>query len=183
MRIDLHDAFYLSELRDGDQPALVEHLNDKKTADRLMRIPYPYTMADADHWVRHCEEGAKERGRPHHFACRRHDGYLVGGVGFQMNRPVTSAHRAELGYWIAKEYRNRGLATAAARALIAHGFGELGLRRIEATVSLLNRASHRVLEKAGLQREGVLAGYHLKEGELIDVYLFAILAQVEPSPP
>ncbi len=175
MRIELYDGFHLTEVREGDQPALVEHFSDKRTSDRLLRIPYPYTPGDADKWVRHCVGAGGESRLPHQFACRQPDGYLVGGTGLQLNLPPTSAHRAELGYWIAKHYRGRGLATGAARAMVDYGFRRLELKRIEATVNLRNFASHRVLEKAGLHREARLAGYYLKHGKLIDVYLYAVL--------
>lgn len=177
MRFDLHDDFYLDEVREGDQPALIEHFSDKKTCERLLRIPYPYTQNDADAWVRHCEETTLGNRLPHQFACRRADGYLIGGAGLMLNTTPASSHRAELGYWIAADFRGRGLATMAARALIEYGFRGLSLKRIEATSSLYNLASVRVLEKAGLKREGLLTAYHTRNHELIDVYLYAIVAQ------
>ena len=59
--------------------------------------------------------------------------------------------------------------------MVAYGFEELSLKRIEATASSLNLASHRVLEKAGFTREGFLAAFYLKDGVLIDVYMFSLL--------
>jgi ribosomal-protein-alanine N-acetyltransferase len=153
MRIELHDGFYLSPVQEGDQDAYLEHFRDKETTDRLLKIPFPYTRAD---------------------------GFLVGGVGLMLHSG-TSQHRAELGYWMARDHRGRGVATAGARAMVRYAFGDLGLRRIEATSSPHNLASHCVLEKAGFQREGLLASYHIKDGVLLDVILFAILASAPPS--
>jgi RimJ/RimL family protein N-acetyltransferase len=172
MHIDLHDGFHLSPVRDGDQPAYVEHLSDKETTDLLLKIPYPYTAEHAEFWVRFRLEAALKESRLSHFALRRPDGFLIGGIGLEMNTG-TAAHRAELGYWIAKNYRCRGLATAAVGAMVRYAFHELGLKRIEATSFSHNLASHRVLEKAGFVREGFLAAYHLKNGILIDAYMFS----------
>ena len=56
---------------------------------------------------------------------------------------------------------------------------EGGLKRIEATVFAHNSASQRVLERAGLAREGTLFGWHYKYGRLIDAVMFAIVAPPE----
>lgn len=61
----------------------------------------------------------------------------------------------ELGYVIGPSSRwGHGRATVAAIRAIDHGFEELGLRRIWAEAVAANRASVRVLEKAGLNRIG-----------------------------
>ena len=177
MHIDLHDGFHISEVRDGDQAAYVTHFLDRSLTDALLRIPYPYTEKDAEFWVRHCAELEVKKGHPQHFAFRRGDGHLIGGIGLVVGSG-TSAHRAELGYWLVKDYRGLGLATVGAQAICRFGFGKLGLKRIEATVEAHNTRSQQVLERAGFTREGFLKGYHIKDGNLIDVYLFSILAPV-----
>lgn len=182
MRFDLHDGFHLSPVRDGDQAAYVEHFLDKDLTDRLLRIPFPYKQEDAEFWVRFCTDHELKSCRPHHFAFRRSDGFLVGGIGLEVGKG-TAQHRAELGYWLAKDYRGRGLAAAGTQAIVGFGFAELGLKRIEATASAHNPQSQQVLEKAGFTREGFLAKYHIKDGKLIDVYLYSILEPASASPP
>ncbi|MCE0498456.1 MAG: GNAT family N-acetyltransferase [Methylacidiphilales bacterium] len=177
MRIDLQEGFYLDSVREGDQAAYVEHFQDRDTVDRLLKIPFPYTAKDAEDWVRHRLQVTATQTKETSFALRRPDGVLIGGIGFV---PSSSAHRAELGYWVARTYRGRGLATAAVKAVVAYGFQELGYRRIEATAFHQNQASFRVLEKAGFRREGLLRGYHMKNGRLIDVCMFS---RVEPGHP
>ncbi len=154
---------------------------DKSLTDDLLRIPYPYTEKDAEFWVRHCTNLESKIGRPHHFAFRRGDGFLIGGIGLFVGNN-TAAHRGELGYWLTKEYRGLGLATTGAQAIVRFGFAELGLKRIEATAAAHNVRSQQVLERAGFTREGFLQGYHLKDGNLIDVYLFSMLAPAPSSP-
>ena len=181
MRLDLHNGYYLSAVREGDQTAYVEHFLDKDLTDHLLRIPYPYRQEDAEFWVRYCTDLEQKSGRPNHFAFRRADGYVVGGIGLAVGKGPSS-HRAELGYWLIKNYRGLGLAAAGVEVIVRFGFEELGLQRIEATASTLNLASQQVLKKAGFTREGFLARYHLKEGVLIDVFLFSILAPTPASP-
>jgi ribosomal-protein-alanine N-acetyltransferase len=174
LRIDLHNGFYLDSVHDGDQAAYVEHFRDKDMTDRLLKVPFPYTDEDADKWVRYCLAAEFRQTHPHHFAFRRADGFLIGGIGLQFNSGF-DRHRAELGYWLARNYRGRGLASAAVRAVVLYGFHELGLFRIQATSFASNVESHRVLERTGFVREGFLAAFHMKDGVPIDAHMFAIL--------
>lgn len=57
----------------------------------------------------------------------------------------------ELGYRMLRSTWGGGLATEGARALVAKGFTELGLRRIWARTMAVNTGSRRVMEKAGLR--------------------------------
>jgi ribosomal-protein-alanine N-acetyltransferase len=173
-RFDLHDGFHLSPIRDGDQAAYLEHFRDKETTDHLLLVPYPYTEQDANAWVLTRLEAALEQPRETQFALRRHDGFLIGGIGFMLGKGV-SAHRGELGYWVAKDYRRRGLAAAAIEAIIAYAFRDVGLRRLQAWVFVHNAASQRVLERAGFRREGLLQGYHLKNEVLLDTIIYGLL--------
>jgi RimJ/RimL family protein N-acetyltransferase len=181
MRIDLqHRGFYLSPIQNGDQAAYVEHFRDKATTDNLLKIPYPYTEEDAEAWVKSRLEAALKQPQETSFALRRIDGFLIGGIGLVLNSGAAE-HRAELGYWVAKDYRGRGLATAAIRAMVQYAFQSLGLKRVEALAFSHNLISHRVLEKAGFKREGLLEGYHLKNGALQDACIYAVV-RTEISP-
>jgi RimJ/RimL family protein N-acetyltransferase len=60
----------------------------------------------------------------------------------------------ELGCRLKRSAWGRGYATEMARALVCHGFATLGVPRITATALAANRASVRVLEKAGLRFHG-----------------------------
>jgi [ribosomal protein S5]-alanine N-acetyltransferase len=83
--------------------------------------------------------------------------------------------RAELGYMCARDWRGQGIVPEAVRALNAWAFATLELNRIQACHFPRNPASGRVLEKAGLQREGVLRGYILKNGVSEDVIMYGII--------
>lgn len=63
---------------------------------------------------------------------------------------------AEVGYILLPAYWKNGYASEILRALLAFGFGELGLHRIYGKCDELNLPSARVMEKCGLQYEGTL---------------------------
>jgi ribosomal-protein-alanine N-acetyltransferase len=59
-----------------------------------------------------------------------------------------------IGYWIDRNFANRGYTTQAVQLLSSYGFSELGLHRIEINVRPENAASCKVAEKAGFTFEG-----------------------------
>ena len=61
---------------------------------------------------------------------------------------------AELGYWIAKPYWNRGICTEALRLLIAYCREEKGFRTLWSDFFVDNPASGRVMEKCGFHDTG-----------------------------
>jgi RimJ/RimL family protein N-acetyltransferase len=174
MKIIVNEQIHLSEFQPSDQVACVEHLREKEIYDRTLRIPYPYTEADFQEWLKIVEKTTQEQGRSVHWAIRQEDGLLVGGCGFD-GVQVGKSHRAEIGYWLAKPFWGRGIMTAVVRRLCEFAIAEFGLVRITAQVFAHNPASARVLEKAGFQEEGYLRKHHLKDGHYFDARLFALV--------
>ena len=70
--------------------------------------------------------------------------------------PERNQWRCSLGYVLAKPYWDQGFMTEAVRAIIDMLFDQPGIFRVWAVVDEENSASARVLEKAGMKREGVL---------------------------
>lgn len=96
--------------------------------------------------------GSGERRRLFSFVARlSSDGAVIGSGS--LSRSASAI--ASLGLGVDESYAGRGLATEIALRLLAFGFGELKLHRIEAEVALENAACMRVLEKIGMLREGV----------------------------
>lgn len=175
MEIRVNEQVYLSELQPDDRPALVEHLNDKAIYDLTLRIPYPYTEAAAGQFLERVAAVSQQQGRPDAWAIRSADGRLIGGIGLHA-REAGQPHLAEIGYWLARPYWGRGIATAVVRRVCALAFEEYRLAKVIAHVFPLNAASARVLEKNGFEQEGYLKKHFVKDGQLLDARLFARLA-------
>ena len=71
------------------------------------------------------------------------------GVGFWGDDLET-----EIGWWLARQYWGRGLATEAARVALWDAFERAGLDRIISIARPANTASIRIMEKLGLKAEG-----------------------------
>lgn len=133
-----------------DAPALFQAIADEAIVRNLALAPWPYTLADAAAFL------TRERAA-HDVACLiflRTEGAprLVGGIGF--GRKPGDAE-PEFGYWIARAFWGRGLATEAGRALIANARDTLRLRRLDAGHFVDNPVSGRVLAKLGFRPTGV----------------------------
>lgn len=90
------------------------------------------------------------------------DRVLVGSGGFKAEPDAGGT--VEIGYEIASEYRNRGLATEAARGMIAYAFAHPEVTAVEAHTVAEPNPSSRVLEKVGMAYVRTL--YGTEDGDL-----------------
>jgi len=161
----------LRRWRKADCERLAELANNRKIWLNLRdRFPFPYTQADAEGWITHCET---EPGTQTQFAIEV-DSKVVGGVGLESLGDVNRIG-AEIGYWIGEPYWGRGIATAALVEASRRAFKEFPFERLQAMVYEWNPASMRVLEKAGYQFEGRLRRSIVKDGQVIDSLIYARL--------
>ena len=82
---------------------------------------------------------------------------------------------AEIGYELHPDYWERGLMGEALRAMLAYGFEQLGLHRIEANPLAGNDASQKLLEKLGFKLEGTLRQRHFFRGAYLDQLYYGLL--------
>ena len=80
-----------------------------------------------------------------------------------------------MGYALDQAYNGKGITTYAAKEVIKIAFNELGFHRVEAGVQPTNIGSIKVLEKAGMIREGLNRANVRINGEWKDHYLYAIV--------
>ncbi|CAN2177956.1 RimL Acetyltransferases, including N-acetylases of ribosomal proteins [Candidatus Nanopelagicaceae bacterium] len=137
-------------------------------------VPAAYTIDHAIDFV---------RSDPFSFAERREFRFVIDyGNGDDMKfAGVISLHTiniknhtAEIGYWLEKSMRGKGIGTIAAKMITDYGFRTLGLRRIDGLADVDNTASQKLLISAGYQKEGILRNKVTRDdGRQIDMALFA----------
>jgi [ribosomal protein S5]-alanine N-acetyltransferase len=151
--------------RADDLDALVVAIDDPEIGRWMPKIPHPYSPEAGAAYL------ARSAGREGRFAIvAAGDRTLLGGISLVPKR----WGRAEIGYWIRADARGRGLATRAL-VLVSRWGLERGFRRLQLHADVENPASHRVAEKAGFSREGVLRGWIEHDGRERDHVLFALL--------
>lgn len=99
-----------------------------------------------------------------------------GLIGSISGRPHPD-HGVEIGYALARSHWGQGFASEAARAVIDAFLGRDGVVRVWAYTDVANAASGRVLEKAGMVREGTLSRWgRCGAGEPVDCHVYAVTA-------
>ncbi len=159
------------ELSDAETLEIL--INDREIAANTRTIDYPYPKGEGAEWISHHPRLWIE-GKSAIFAiCDLGSGQLMGAVGLEVSEPN---QHAELGYWLGRDYWNRGFCTEAAQAVVKYGLTEMGLHKVHAHFLSRNPASGRVLEKIGMIQEGYLRGHVRKWGVFEDVVCYGILA-------
>jgi RimJ/RimL family protein N-acetyltransferase len=155
----------LEPVAEHHAPALQPLAADPEVVARTY-LPDPYPPDGALAWIR-ATNALREQGREDNFAILRPDGRPVGVIG--LTNIADGA--AELGYWIGRPYWGQGYVKAAAPHVIAHGFRSHGLQRLYATVLATNKASIRVLQRAGFRYEqSQRSDYYKWPGALVYTY-------------
>lgn len=165
------ERLILRPLENGDAARIQELAGEREIAANTLAIPHPYTIKDARWWIKDQRKFFARGERVDFVMTRKEDSILVGAIGLGIDR---ESRRGELGYWVGKPYWNLGYASEAARTVLRYGFEVLGLNRIQAWHFKRNPASGRVLEKAGMTREGCLRQHVLKWGVFEDQVAYGI---------
>ena len=164
------ENFRLREWKLTDIVSLVKHINNEKIWNNVRDgLPYPYTMLDADKYIRMVQAQPYVQ----YFAIEV-AGEAVGGVGIV---PLTDVERlsAEVGYWLGEDYWGRGITSEAVALLVDYVFRETGIIRLFASVYEYNPASMKVLEKVGFTRQAILRDAAIKNGRVIDMYYYDLI--------
>jgi ribosomal-protein-alanine N-acetyltransferase len=144
----------------------------REIADTTLNIPHPYPHGGAAQWIG-LHGAAWREGTSVTFAVESNEtGKLVGAISLTIKREFA---RGELGYWIAKDHWSTGYATEASEAILEFGFRTLGLHRIQAHHLVRNPASGRVMQKLGMQQEGIERDAVIKWGRHESIVLYSIL--------
>jgi [ribosomal protein S5]-alanine N-acetyltransferase len=165
------ERLLLRDFTEHDWPAVLAYQRDP----RYLRF-YPWTERteeDARAIVRRFLNWQQEQPRRRFQLAITLDGEVIGNVG--VRRIEAGSRVADIGYELAPALWGQGYATEAAQAILHWGFEELDLHRVGAHCIADNAASARVLEKVGMQREGVLREHEHFKGRWWDVLLFGLL--------
>jgi len=99
---------------------------------------------------------------------------LVGTINlFNMSRKNKNA---EIGFWLAKEYWNKGLSDQALKLMLNFGFNKLKLERIQWRVLDKNIPAQKLLERTGFKLEGKLRQKTFLNNQWFDDFIYGLLA-------
>ena len=135
------ERLVLKKLVDADKERLVSLIGDFRVSKTLSNVPYPYTLDDADEWLKIVDN---EEFNLNIFL----NDDLIGGIG------LTPAEDDfyELGYWLGVEYWGQGYATESVMELLNYAKSNTPCEKLKANAFKENVASAKVLEKNGFKR-------------------------------
>lgn len=143
-------------------PILMKHVYDPFTEEEArarfeMRL-LPWNK-DSEHWlsfsINHNETGEK-----------------LGSIGLKITNP--DAQIAEIGFMLIAASHGKGYGFEALSLIRDHAFNTLKLNKLVATCTVNNIGSYKLLEKAGLTREGHLKQNALIGGQYVDDYVYGL---------
>ncbi|KAK3190081.1 hypothetical protein Dsin_029642 [Dipteronia sinensis] len=100
-------------------------------------------------------------------------------IGFVSVKPGSDHQRCRgvMSYALGSKYWGQGITTVAVKLAAPFVFEEFpDMQRLQAIADVDNRASERVLEKAGFIKEGVFRKYVIVKGKTIDAAVYSLLS-------
>ena len=167
------ERLMLRPMRVSDAPAMFEYAQSPDVTRYLLWRPQP----NIEHTRSYLEylAGRYRVGMHYEWAViLKEEDRMIGTCGFcAVDCPN---NKGEIGYVLNPKYRGKGIMPEAVRRVLRFGFDMMGLHRIEARYMIGNDASRRVMEKVGMQFEGIHREAMLVKGAYRDIGMCAILS-------
>jgi len=162
----------LRKITEQDAPNLMEYLSDEEVMKHYGLEPFE-SIEDALSEIRWYESLLSDQSGIRWGISLKHDDRIIGSIGF--HRYVPQHHRVEIGFEISKDYWGKGIANEALNEVLAYGFENFPIQRIEALIEPENLASQKLVERHGFVREGLLRKYEYTRGKYDDLYMYSLL--------
>ena len=132
--------------------------------------PVPFTEDDTRRWISRSIQDHEESGFGRQPVILKTSGEIIGDCGV-MRAEIAGKPEYDLGYIIHYPFWRNGYAVEAAEACKRHAVEQLGIRRLVANMPVDHKASIRVAEKVGMQREKTFRNPKNRD---IETYLYAL---------
>jgi [ribosomal protein S5]-alanine N-acetyltransferase len=161
MKIIRSKRFILRNVRIDDAESIYRYQQDSETKKNFMTVPKSVSEVKRDLRMKTTDS---ER------LAIDINGEAVGEIGIH---DIIKGHKAVISLWLAKKYRGQGIATEAVKLATDYFFKKYKLVRVQGNARSFNKASARVMEKAGYRLEGILKKNKLKNGKYLDDMVYA----------
>lgn len=161
------ERLLLRPLRSADAKDVQRLAGDEAISRDALNIPHPFEDGMAEAWISGLGEDAAV------FAVTlKSNGEFIGVAGLTVHRKDS---KAEIAYWVGREFWGGGFASEAARAVLNYGFTVMNLNRIFGNCLSRNAGSARVMRKIGMSKEGTLVQDVFHRGVFEDVDCYAMI--------
>jgi len=154
----------------SDAETIHKLINDKDVIEELSGYLYPCPLSKIKKDItKGLEDWEKKKAYAFTILA---DNKVVGQV--MLENPSKDKGRYEVGYFIGKQFWNKGIAAKAVKEIVKFSFKKLNLYKIWGDNDSDNPASGKVMKKAGFKLEGRLKKHCKKDGKFIDVIIWGI---------
>lgn len=135
-------------------------------------LPHPYSIQDALSWIdNHLANFVANKS--YEFAITdKITGELYGAIALTNNQIF---NHGEIAYWVGEEFWGNGYATEAAKTIVQFAFDEKQYHKVFARYFKSNPSSGSVLQKIGMQEEGVLREHVMKDKQYEDLVYCGVI--------
>ena len=148
--------FFRKPQREDAAAVFAAYASDPAVTKYLTWPPYTEVAPLADFLQQRINDWTNKTGHYAYMLCLAGTDTPIGSIGV-----IIKGHKAVFGYVLGREHWGQGLMTEALRYLTAWALAQPALFRACAFCDVDNPASARVMEKAGMTREGILRRYHV----------------------
>lgn len=167
------ERLVLRPLRASDLDDLFEYTQDEETA-RYVTWNANQTIEQAEQFLNYVLSNYDQGKEAPWAIVWKETGKMIGTIDF-IHLLLDDNKQTELGYALSRQFWGKGIVTEAVARVMAYGFEELKLERIQARCMEQNIGSARVMEKVGMTYEGTLRRLIFIKGAFHDVKMYAIL--------
>lgn len=163
------NGMILRKINETDALRVISIANDLDVS-RYITIPYPYKLESALEFIKKTHDDARLN-KDYTWAITLNDTLI--GISSLKNIDF-NLKSAEIGYWLGKDYWNKGRMSKVLDLIIEYAKNDLNLDNLYAKVFSGNTSSLRLLEKKGFKliysvkkewkNEGILDEYFLLRG-------------------
>jgi RimJ/RimL family protein N-acetyltransferase len=161
------ERLVLRDFEAEDWPDAHDYRSGPEVA-RLLLTHHPESPEQTRAWLQRVIEERQRQPRARYTLAivLPAEGSVIGQVSIGTGRDYPAPGELGIGYMLGRPSWGRGYASEADRAVVRLGFAMLGARQLSAWCAEENRASARVLEKAGPQLECREEGVRPKTGQV-----------------
>ena len=168
------ERLLLRKITLNDASDMFEYASNPEVSEYTMWSTH-VSIEDTKYFLKSLTKMYKKRELVDWGIVHKADKKFIGTCGF-VEWSMTHS-RGELGYALSGRYWGEGYMSEAVNAIIEFGFREMLLNRIAARCEVNNIASARVMEKVGMQLEGILRQQLFVKGRYWDLKIYSILRE------
>jgi ribosomal-protein-alanine N-acetyltransferase len=167
------ERLVLRKPRMTDAPAIFSGWAQDQEVTRYLTWRPHQRIEQTEEFIQHCLSAWEHETRFPYMITLKESSETIGMID-----PRIEGSKVGIGYGAARAHWGKGYVPEATRAIIEWAFQQPSIYRVYATTDVENIASRRVLEKVGMQCEGILRKYilHPNISDMPrDSYMYAII--------